>query len=790
MRWVEPKRWSPLRALVFVGFCAFALLGWEGVTTVGRLAGDDAWEHLAYARYLDAHGHLPGKAINYEFASPPLFQATAVAAERLVRHLPSVALEPSWNPITRILWLALVVGGALALTARRRGPRRAGAAAIALALVWALDEAISLSRSESWSVGQLIALLAGIGLLGATGLIAREIWPDRPRRAVAAVAFVAAYPVVFRMSVFFHPEMPFALLCALAVLVFLAAARRGWPSHLGYALGAALGAAALTRQPAVVVIGCLGVAGLYLGRRGAAGFLTRAAIVLVLLAGPWWAYATVRFGNPLQSNLVPRGVTMMSSQPLSFYLSFPLRTLILHPYRPDFADALFPKLHADLWSDWYGYVHVLPPDRLARVTMSSQSLLGLVGDALAIGGLAALAVPAAFRVIRRGSRTPGDVGLGLLALIALGAFAAFVVEVIRFPQQYDDPIKSSYLLFTAPCWAIFSVAAWNALARHRRLAVALVAVAGLYVVSYGTDLAASLRPADRAVLRRAGRLRRSRRRHPAEFAESGSGRPDRLPRRRHELGQPDRDGRRPDRQAATRDAPPRRALLRARLGVHRPDDDRLQPQLPRGRQLDPDPLLGPGLAAGAADDDRLGHLGRAGRQPREQRHLGHGHARTRRLGVRAAEPGAQLGEHLLVQLGAGDEEAEQEGELVVGVTRVQLLAEPLHRLVEGPEHLAGLLGEDDVDPAAVRLVADATGEPGPLEPVEHRRHRPGGETHQLGEPPGGRAALLLEDVDAAVVRAVEPDRVGNRLVVGVGAVLRAPYLEVDRGDQLVAPAAH
>ncbi len=477
---------------MFVGFCGFALLGWVGVTTVGRLAGDDAWEHLAYAQYLDAHGHLPSKAINYEFASPPLFQATAVAAERLVRHLPSVALEPSWNPITRILWLALVVGGALALTARRRGLRAAGAAAVALGLVWALDEAISLSRSEPWSVGQLIALLAGIGLLAATGLIAREIWPDRPRRAVAAVAFVAAYPVVFRMSVFFHPEMPFALLCALAVLVFLAAARRGWPSRLGYALGAALGAAALTRQPAVVVIGCLAVAGLYLGRRAAAGFLGRAAIVLVLLAGPWWAYATVRFGNPLQSNLAPRGVTMMSTQPLSFYLSFPLRTLILHPYRPDFVDALFPKLHADLWSDWYGYVHVLPPSRLLRVTMSSQSLLGLVGDALAIGGLAALAVPAAFRVLRRGSRTPGDVGLGLLGLIALAAFAAFVVEVIRFPQQYDDPIKSSYLLFTAPCWAIFSVAAWNALARHRRIAVALVAVAALYVVSYGTDLAASL----------------------------------------------------------------------------------------------------------------------------------------------------------------------------------------------------------------------------------------------------------------------------------------------------------
>ena len=28
--------------------------------------------------------------------------------------------------------------------------------------------------------------------------------------------FAAAYPVVYRMSILFHPEMPFAFLCALA----------------------------------------------------------------------------------------------------------------------------------------------------------------------------------------------------------------------------------------------------------------------------------------------------------------------------------------------------------------------------------------------------------------------------------------------------------------------------------------------------------------------------------------------------------------------------------------------
>jgi uncharacterized repeat protein (TIGR01451 family) len=485
------KRWSALRASVVVGLALFLVIGWVGVTTVGRLGGDDAAEHTAYAQYLDAHGHLPPKDLNYEFSSPPLFAATAVGAERLVRHLSSFAAEVPWNPATRALWLLLVAGGAFALTARRRKVRIAGAAALGLGAVWGLDEAVSLARSEAWSAGQLIALVCGAGFLLVTGLIAREVWPGNDRRAVAAGGFAAAYPVVYRMSVLFHPEMPFALLCALALLVFLRASRRGWPTGLGWALGALLGAAAITRQPAVVIIVCFAAAAIYLARRQAMPFLGRAAILVVLIAGPWWGYAAARWHNPLQSNLAPRQSLMMSSQPLSFYVSFPLRRLVVHPYRDDFSNQLLPKLHADLWSDWFEVIHGRDPTHLERITASSQSVLGLVGDALALGGLFALALPGAIRVLR-GSRTPANVGLGLLAVLALSAFAAFVVELVRFPQRYGDPIKSSYLLFTAPAWAIFSVAAWSALARHRRAAAALAGVAVLYVASYSTDLAAAL----------------------------------------------------------------------------------------------------------------------------------------------------------------------------------------------------------------------------------------------------------------------------------------------------------
>jgi uncharacterized repeat protein (TIGR01451 family) len=183
---------------------------------------------------------------------------------------------------------------------------------------------------------------------------------------------------------------------------------------------------------------------------------------------------------------------MLDRQPASFFVSLPLRTLVVHPFRPDFSDDLLPKLHAELWSDWFGYLHGGwgAPTQLERVTGSTQSVLGLAADALAVAGLLALALPALVRAVRRQDTNPA---LAVLALLAVVSCAAFVVMLLRFPQRYGDPIKTSYLLFTTPCWAVFSVAAWSWVrARSRRVHLALVAIAALYVVSYGTDLGAAL----------------------------------------------------------------------------------------------------------------------------------------------------------------------------------------------------------------------------------------------------------------------------------------------------------
>ena len=153
-----------------------------------------------------------------------------------------------------------------------------------------------------------------------------------------------------------------------------------------------------------------------------------------------------------------------------------------------------PQLHADLWSDYFG-AFVPPGQRRAaigRITASTQSVLGLVADALAIGGLCLFGIPALTRGFRRRDCQTLDTPYGLLALLALLGTIALAVQVIRYPQALGLEIKASYLLFTAPCWAIFSVAAWVRVAgRSAKLKSALAVAAGLYVLSYGTTLAAA-----------------------------------------------------------------------------------------------------------------------------------------------------------------------------------------------------------------------------------------------------------------------------------------------------------
>ena len=472
----------------------FLLLGWQGITTAGRSFPTDSREYVLNAQYLREHRALPPDYVSYEYSAPPLYEALAIGADRLAESLPSVGIESRSNVLERLLWLVLVIGSAVCLTGRGRRTHRLGIALGAAAALWGLDEAVSLAKTQMWSAGQMVSLGAALGLVTAAGLIAREVWPHHPRRWLATAAFVVAYPVVLRLGVLFHPETLAAFLGAVAVLVTMRAMRHGWALGPGLAAGAVCGLGLLTRQSAFVVLVCLVIAAVVYGGARARRFTLAMVTAAALVAGPWLGYAASEWGNPLQGNLQQPGSMLAHGESRSFYVSFPLPTLVTDPVAHRLDNQFLPQLHADLWSDYFG--GFLSPGRertaVSHAAASTQSALGLAADALAIGGLVALGIPSLINGIRRRTCQPTEAGYGLLALLALAGLVGLVAQVIRYPQALGLEIKASYLLFTAPSWALFSVATWVTLARRSaRIRTALAFGAGLYVLSYGTALAAA-----------------------------------------------------------------------------------------------------------------------------------------------------------------------------------------------------------------------------------------------------------------------------------------------------------
>jgi hypothetical protein len=476
---------------------AVAVAGWWGAIAVGPAAGPDAAEHMRYAAYFDRTGHLPPKRVNYEYSSPPAYQLAAVYLQRAARRLPvghGAVLPFLPAPLRRLGWLALLAAAVAVLASRSASPRTRSAAVALAAVLLAVGVVAALARARHvpWASGQLISILSACGLVVVTWALACELRPGRRLLPLLAAGAVAVIPVVLREGIVFHPELPFALVVGLGLLVFLRGAAAGWAIRHGAAVGALVGVAALTRQTAAIVAVALGLAALLLGRRGALRFLVAAAVALLVVAGPWWGYQASRFGNPIQSNLDRPGYMLPDGQPRSFFVSLPVHDLVVHPYRDAFANELLPKFHADLWSDWYGVDRGFwaAPSRADRVVASTQSVLGLGADALVLAALALLALPALARCLRRGTQEPGDAVLVTFALLALAAWSAFVATLVHYPQAGGDPIKASYLAFLAPVAAILGVAYGERLWRRAPAwRFALAAWAALYLISYAGVLA-------------------------------------------------------------------------------------------------------------------------------------------------------------------------------------------------------------------------------------------------------------------------------------------------------------
>jgi hypothetical protein len=482
-------RLFPPWLLVLLVTAGFAVLAWSAVEQYRSRGGDDEVAYRALVDGLYANHRLPGPNENAEFALPPAVPSIGVAltwAFNPVRpDRASPVLQSLPRLLRRLVWLALVlVGGLLVACSRRLEPRwLIGVGLWLAALAWAWAYVDAATDNEAWLPIVLVDYVSAVALVPITALLAHEVWPER--RWAPAVGAVGAtlLPSVFAAGLYFHPDPPFAAIAAGAALLVVRALRTGLSAWGGVAAGLALAAAALTRQSgALVAILLLGSA-LVVARRRAVPYVVAAAAVLVIAVGPWWIHQYHVYDDPLRANLNRPGY-MIDREPRSFYVSFPV-ALVTHPYHYSFQYALLPRFHAYLWSDWGGNYHDWDdPKPHARTLASIQSVLGLGGDALVLVGLAAFGVPASLRSLRRRGDPRDGVYTVLTAFFVL-TWAAYIVELIRFPQKGGDPIKAHYLLFLAPAAIVFAIASGSWLVSRggwrRALLVAWVAV---YAVSW------------------------------------------------------------------------------------------------------------------------------------------------------------------------------------------------------------------------------------------------------------------------------------------------------------------
>jgi hypothetical protein len=394
-------------------------------------AGYDAPSHMEYADFLVDHHRIPHRNETPEYYSPPGYYTVAGV----------------------VTWIG----------------RKAG-------------------MGEPHKLGQLlnvpIMVAAGIVLLR----LARLLWPRRRWLPVAALAFFVACPVVLRVASMFQPE-PLDLL--LSVLALYLAARMLVEQRFSWRdaglLGLVLGAGELVRQfslwtfAVVIAAFLLAAASSRELRRPTMAALAMAVAVTALIAGPWYVYRSLEYGNAVFDRPHP-STPLWDRRPASFYIGTGWPEVLTHSYRPNFKNRVWPQTYSDIWGDWYGVFAWPARERVApstptRTWLGVQQLLGLLPTLLAIGGWLTLLV---LSLVRR------DAPRLLPSLLPLAGLVGFFYFTVSYPTRDGDVIKPLYLLTTAPAWALcFAWAVDRLGSRSRGRAVVIVlACVGVLVLPF------------------------------------------------------------------------------------------------------------------------------------------------------------------------------------------------------------------------------------------------------------------------------------------------------------------
>jgi hypothetical protein len=307
-------------------------------------------------------------------------------------------------------------------------------------------------------LGQVLNWLVLLATAGVLWALARELFPSRPWVQLGALAFFSFLPVVLRVGAMFHPEPLSMLLTAVALL--LAArmlGRRDYRWQLAVATGVALGLGQLVRAFSLWTFAAVVIA---FAAARAWRPLVFVVIAAAVVASPWYVRQTIKYGDPIFDRPTPHEA-IWDRRPARFYTGLGYPQVFTDPIRPHFVNDAIPTTYSEVWGDYFG---------VWRGSRERQSFLGLLPTLLAVVGWLVL--------LARSLRTPPRLAAALLPGLGLLGYLYFTVS---YPTPDGDVLKASYMLTTAPAWALAFGYALDGLPGRLRVAVAVVLAASALV---------------------------------------------------------------------------------------------------------------------------------------------------------------------------------------------------------------------------------------------------------------------------------------------------------------------
>jgi hypothetical protein len=300
-------------------------------------------------------------------------------------------------------------------------------------------------------LGQVLNWLVLLAAAGVLWLLVRELFPARPWLQLSALAFFCFLPVVLRVGAMFHPEPLSLLLSAVALLLATRMlARDDYRWQLAVATGVVLGLGQLVRAFSLWTFAAVVIA--FAAARAWRPLLL-VVVATAVIAAPWYIRQTVKYGDPVFDRPT-RHEAIWDRRPVRFYFGLGLPKVFSAPVRPHFVNEAIPTTYSEVWGDYFG---------VWRGNRERQAFLGLLPTLLAVGGWLVLLV----RSWRIPARLPAVLlpGLGLLG---------YLYFTVSYPTPDGDVLKASYMLTTAPAWALAFGYAVERLPGRWRLAAALI----------------------------------------------------------------------------------------------------------------------------------------------------------------------------------------------------------------------------------------------------------------------------------------------------------------------------